>query len=338
VRAVVIREPGGPEVLELREVPTPEPGPGQVRVRVHAFGINRADLLQRRGLYPAPPDSPADIPGLEYAGEVDAAGDGVEGVAAGDRVMGIVGGGSYAEYVLTPASHVTPIPGGLSPVDAAAVPEVFITAHDALERLAVVQGEWVLVHAVGSGVGTAAVQLIRERGARCIGTSRTAAKLDRAKSLGMEAGVDTTTEELAATVQRITEGGAQAAIDLIGGSGFPATLDALAHRGRLILVGLTAGRRADVDLGVILRRRLRIEGTVLRSRSSDEKTQVVQSFRHAVLPLFDGGRIHPVVDRVFDFDEVADAHVYVESNVSFGKVVVRIRSAETARRDDEMAA
>ena len=325
MQAVVIDEPGGPEVLQIQDVPVPEPGPGQVRVRVRAFGINRADLLQRRGFHPAPPDSPADIPGLEHAGEVDALGEGVDSVAVGDRVMGIVGGGAYAEYVLTPAAHAVPIPEGLSFAAAASIPEVFITAHDALQRLRVTSREWVLVHAVGSGVGTAALQLIAVRGARCVGTSRTAAKLERAAALGMEAGIDTTAQQLVPAMRKITGDGAHAAIDLLGGAMFPDTLDSLAYRGRLVLVGLTAGRRAEVDLSVILRKRLRIEGTVLRARSIEEKTQIVESFQSAILPLFAEGRLHAVLDRIFPFEEVAEAHVYMESNVGFGKVVVEIQ-------------
>ena len=175
--------------------------------------------------------------------------------------------------MVTAATHAIPIPQDLPFVQAAAIPEVFITAYDALERLHVTAGEWVLVHAVGSGVGTAAVQLIAARGARCIGTSRTPSKLERAAGLGMEAGIDTTADELAPTVHRITEHGANAAIDLVGGSMFASTLDAMASRGRVIVVGLTAGSRADVDLGVVLRKRLRIEGTVLRSRSQEIAAQ-----------------------------------------------------------------
>ena len=205
-----------------------------------------------------------------------------------------------------------------------AVPEVFITAHDALERLGVVATEWVLVHAVGSGVGTAALQLIGARGEHCVGTSRTEDKLARASTLGMEHGVNTGDGEFAAKISSTTDGGAAAAIDLVGGSLFPQTLECMASRGRVIVVGLTAGRTAQVDLSVILRKRLRIEGTVLRSRSDGEKTRIVQSFRDNVLPLLVEGRIETVVDRVFSLDEVRLAHEYLETNANFGKVVVQI--------------
>jgi putative PIG3 family NAD(P)H quinone oxidoreductase len=325
MRAVVITRPGGPEVLEIRDTPAPTPASGEMRVRVRAFGINRADLLQRRGLYPAPVGAPKDIPGLEYAGEVERLGPGVDGHSMGDRVMGIVAGGAYAELVVTPAAHSIPVPAGMSFSDAAAIPEAFLTAHDALEQIGASTGEWILIHAVGSGVGTAAVQLAGARGARVIGTSRTRSKLERAAALGLDAGIDMTSEGLVAAVRQITGGlGADAALDLVGGPDFAATLEALAPRGRVILIGLTAGSRAAVDLGIVLRQRLRIVGTVLRSRSSAEKTMLARSFREKALPLFMTNAARPVVDRVLPLERVREAHEYVESNANFGKVVVHI--------------
>ena len=315
MRAVLIARPGGPEVLELRDVPPPLPADGEVRVRVRAFGINRADLLQRRGLYPAPPDAPRDIPGLEFAGEVE---------KSGEKVMGIVGGGAYAEYVTVPADQSIPIPTGLSFAEAAAVPEAFLTAFDALERLAVTAGDWVLVHAVGSGVGTAAVQLIHARGARSVGTSRTPAKLEKARALGLDEGVVGTPDDLRRSVRAATGTGVHAAVDLIGGPLFPVTLEVLRDRGRLILVGLTAGARAEVDLGVILRKRLRVEGTVLRTRDRVEKAALAAAFRAAVLPLFERGILQPVLDRTLPLERVAEAHARLEANENFGKVVVEV--------------
>ncbi len=323
MRAVVLEETGGPEVLGIKDAPVPDPGPDDIRVRIGAFGINRADLLQRRGMYPAPPGSPADIPGLEYAGVVDAVGENAD-LSVGDRVLGIVGGGSYAEFLVTPADHAIAIPDAYSIVEAAAIPEVFITAHDALERIVVTAGEWVLVHAIGSGVGTAALQLIKARQARCIGTSRTAAKLQRAMQLGLDEAIDSTADELVPAVRRITGDGANAAVDLVGGAMFPATLESLALRGRLVLVGITAGPKAEVNLAVLLRRRLRIEGTVLRARSKDEKSDITASFRKQVLPLLTDKRVEPVIDRVFPFNEIAAAHSHMESNSGFGKIVVEI--------------
>lgn len=324
MRAIVISRPGGPEVLEIRGVPMPEPGHGEIRVRVRAFCLNRADLLQCRGLYPAPPGWPRDIPGLEYSGEVDAVGPGAAGISFGDRVMGIVGGGSYAEYLVTPAAHAVPVPGGMSFEDAAAIPEAFITAFDALDRLDVVAGEWVLVHAVGSGVGTAVVQLAKARAASCIGTSRTRGKLVRAQALGLDVGVDSAHDDFVAAVKQVTGQGTQCVVDLIGGAQFPKTLDAMARCGRLILVGLTAGQHVEMDLGVILRKRLRIEGTVLRGRSNDEKSVVIAAFAETILPLFSEGRLVPVVDDVFPFEEIRAAHERLASNATFGNVVVQV--------------
>ncbi|UCD25796.1 MAG: NAD(P)H-quinone oxidoreductase [Gemmatimonadota bacterium] len=324
MRAIIVSKPGPPSVLTMSHLTLPEPAAGEIRVRVHSFGLNRADLLQRLGRYPAPLGSPQDIPGLEHAGVVDALGPDVEGIAVGDRVMGIVGGGAYAEYLVTAAAHVVPVPEGISLEYAAAIPEVFITAHDALERLSVQSGEWVLVHAVGSGVGTAATQLIHARGASCIGTSRTESKLAQARELGMKAGVNTANGEFAGKVLQVTQRGVDAAVDLLGGAFFPQTLECMAHRGRILLVGLSAGTKAETDLGTVLRRRLTIEGTVLRSRSDLEKAEAVAAFRDAVLPDLASGRLVAVVDRVFGFHEVVAAHEYLESNRSFGKVVVQV--------------
>jgi len=324
MRAVVIDGYGGPDVLRIEDVQQPDPGTGDIRVRVRAFGVNRADVLQRRGRYPPPPDAPQNIPGLEYAGEVESVGPGAKHVARGDRVMGIVGGGGYAQFLVTPAALAVPIPADMSFTDAAAVPEVFVTAHDALERLMLVRGEWVLVHAVGSGVGTAALQLALARGAHCIGTSRTSSKLEKAAELGMEVGVNTEKEDLRDVVLGVVDSGVDAVIDLIGGPLFQETMDVMAPRGRIVVVGLTGGSRADLDLGLLLRKRLRIEGTVLRSRSVAERTAVVRSFREKVLPLLARGTARPIVDRVFDFEDVRAAHEHLESNASFGKLVVTV--------------
>ena len=325
MRAYVVTDGGA---LVLHEVPLPVPAAGEVRIRVRAFGVNRADLLQRRGLYPAPPGAPADILGLEFAGEVDAVGPtdrrpGGPGMA-GDRVMGITAGGAYAEYLVVPAGHLMRMPAGYSFAEAAAVPEAFVTAYDALERVGLGAGEWVLVHAVGSGVGTAALQLARARGARCVGTSRSPAKLDRARALGLVAGVNTAAGPFVDEVRRVTGGGAHAAVDLIGGSLFPRTLEALRPRGRLVLVGLTAGRTAEVDLGLVLRHRLRLEGTVLRSRPADEKDELVARFAQTVLPLLEAGTVRPVVERAWPFAEVEHAHAMMAADANFGKLVVEV--------------
>lgn len=323
MRAVVTTGPGGPDVLELRDVPLPEPGPGEIRVRVRAFGINRADLLQRRGRYAPPPGVPADILGLEFAGAVSKRGHGVTRFSPGDAVMGLAGGGTYAEEVVIPEGHAVPIPEQLDPVTAAAVPEAFVTAHDALRRVEVGDGMWVLVHAVASGVGLAVLQLARAWGARCVGTSRTPSKLRRARDLGLDVAVDSSTGSFKEAVLKAT-GGVHGVIDLIGGPAFPETLATLRPAGRLVLVGLTAGATASVDLALVLRNRLRIEGTVLRPRSVEEKTAAVAAFADDVLPLLAAGTARPVVHAVLPFDQVAEAHRLMEANANVGKILVDV--------------
>ncbi|MEW5927080.1 MAG: NAD(P)H-quinone oxidoreductase [Gemmatimonadota bacterium] len=325
MRAVVIARPGGPEVLQLAERPLPEPGPGEIRVRVHASALNRADLLQRRGRYPAPPGAPQDVPGLEYAGEVDAVGEGAGLWAVGNRVMGIVGGGGYAEYVVVHEREAMRIPQGLSFEEGAAIPEAFLTAYDALfTRLELLMGERVLIHAVGSGVGTAALQLARAAGAVTIGTSRSADKLARAAELGLDVGIDTGREELAAALENATYGsGVHAVVDLVGGRILEESLRGLAQGGRVVVVGTVAGSKVELDLGLLLRRRIRIVGTVLRTRPLEEKIALAREFSSTVLPLLSSGKIRPVIDRVYPFAEIADAHRQMEENDTFGKIVLK---------------
>ena len=324
MRAVVIARPGGPEVLELREVPQPVPGAGEILVRVAAAGVNRADILQRKGHYPAPPGSPADIPGLEYAGEVAALGRDTARWRPGDRVMGLVGGGACAEFLVTHADTAIPVPAAWPAADAGAVPEVFLTAFDALVlQLGMKAGETVLVHAVASGVGTAALQLVKAWGGRCIGTSRSAAKLERARALGLDVAVDSSREDFAEAVRRETGGrGVDVVLDLVGGPFLEGNLKALAPRGRMIIVGLTAGRTAPLDMGVVLNKRLTLVGTAMRSRALEEKVAVARAFEGAVLPLFTAGRLRPVLDRAFPMAQVADAHRAVEADATFGKLVL----------------
>ena len=335
MRAIVITKPGGPEVLELRDVALPEPSPGHVRVRIRASAVNRADLLQRMGAYPAPADAPPDIPGLEVAGEIDAVGSGVTEWTMGDRVFGVVGGGGYAEAVVVHARTLARIPAGLDFTQAAAVPEAFVTAYDAMVlQGGLGAGDVVLVHAAGSGVGTAAVQIARAVGARSIGTARTEAKLARAKELGMSDGVVPATREgapvFADQVKKLTQGwgrgeaggGADVVLELVGGNYVPESLASLAPKGRLVLVGLLAGTRADVDLGLVLRRRLRVVGTVLRARPLEEKILAAQTLDRAIAPLLASGALKPVIDRVLPFEKAAEAHAYVVANEGFGKVVL----------------
>ncbi|MFN2601939.1 MAG: NAD(P)H-quinone oxidoreductase [Gemmatimonadaceae bacterium] len=325
MRAIVITKPGGPEVLQGMDRPQPEPGLGQIRVRVHASALNRADIHQREGRYPAPPGWPTDIPGMEYAGEVEALGASATLWPVGARVMGIAGGGTHAEYVCVHEREAIQMPTNLSFEEAAAVPEAFLTAYDALIRqVSLSAGERLLIHAVGSGVGTAALQVALVAGAIVIGTSRTQSKLDRAKELGLQHPVNITRDDWPAQVREITSGkGIDAILDLIGGAYFASSVDLLELRGRLILVGLTAGRSAELNLGMILNKRAHIVGTVLRSRPTEEKFALAREFSERTIPLFESNRLRPVIDRVFPFSEIGAAHRYMESNSNFGKIVLR---------------
>jgi putative PIG3 family NAD(P)H quinone oxidoreductase len=324
MKAVVIEGAGGPEVLSVREVPTPQPGPEQVRVRVRAAGLNRADVLQRRGHYPAPPGSPSDIPGLEFAGEVDLVGPGVRAVAPGQRVYGIAGGGAQAEFIVTHERLLAPVPECLDWTTAAGVPEVFMTVHDALFAQAeLALGESVLIHAVGSGIGTAAVQLARAAGARTFGTSRTPDKLVRAQALGLEVGLDAA--GFADAVRDQTGGtGVDVILDVVGGPYLADNLAALAPRGRIVVLAAMGGGKAPLPFGLLMSKRARLMGSVLRARPIEEKIRVTRAFARQVNPLLAAGLVRPVVDRVFELGDVAAAHTYMESDASFGKVILTV--------------
>ena len=325
MKAIAISRFGGPDVLVAVERPLPEPSRGEVRVRVRATALNRADLLQRAGAYPAPADAPADIPGLEIAGEVDALGPGVERLALGDRVFGLVGGGGYAEAIVAHERALAVIPGALSYEQAAAVPEAFITAHDAIVGQAgLAGGDSLLVHAVGSGVGTAAVQLGHALGAFVIGTARTPDKLERAKPLGLDVGVVPDGDGFAAAVKRAAPEGAAVVLELVGGTYVDEDLRAIRPRGRIVLVGLLAGIRAEIDLSLLLRKRARVFGTVMRSRPLEEKLEAMRTFESQVVPLFARGKLVPVIDCVMSLDDAGAAHVRMASNVGFGKIVLRV--------------
>ena len=331
MQAVVITRPGGVDVLEVREIPDPpEPVADHVLVRVFASALNRADVLQRMGHYPAPPGSPRDIPGLEFAGEVAQVGPEVTQWRSGDRVFGICGGGAYSEFVTVPANHLAAIPKNLSWVEAAAVPEVFITAHDALFTQARLQpGETVLVHAAGSGVGTAALQLIRSAGARSFGTSRSADKLERAVEFGLDESsvVKDDPRSIVEKVKEWTSGvGIDVFLDLVGAAYFEASLKSMAYRGRMILVGTTSGSKATLDYGLVMLKRLTVKGTVLRARSLEEKATATRLFAKHVVPLLASGAVRPVIDCMYRLDEVRQAHERMESNESFGKIVLVVRS------------
>lgn len=328
MKAVCITEHGGPGVLELREVSDPEPGPDEVLVRVRATALNRADLLQRRGLYPAPPGAPREIPGLEFAGEVVAAGERVGTTGPGERVMGLLGGGGYAEKVVTREDMILPVPDALSFIEAAAVPEVFLTAYDALFRQGRMgPGERVMIHTAGGGVGTAALQLARVGGASLIVGTASGPKLGSIGEAGLplDVAVDRREESFCRAVERATVGsGVDLILDTVGASYWADNVASLARRGRIVLVGLLGGREAEVDLGELLRKRVTVVGTVLRSRSAAEKANLNREFRARILPLLADGRIRPVVDRTFPVAAAADAHRYMADDRNFGKIVLEV--------------
>ncbi|WP_437734121.1 NAD(P)H-quinone oxidoreductase [Sorangium sp. So ce1335] len=326
MRAVVIREPGGPDVLEVREVEAPEVPEGHVRVAVRFAGVNRADLLQRLGMYPAPPGAPPDVPGLEYAGVIEAVGKGAHRFAPGDRVFGLVPGGAYAERIVAHEREVAPVPDGLTDEEAAAVPEAFVTAYDALvTRARLAPGERVLVNAVGSGVGTAGLQIARALGCFVAGTSRTQDKLDRCRELGLDAGIAASGGTFADEVLKATGGpGVDAVLELVGGAYVNEDLRACAPRARIALVGLTAGATAELDLRELLRKRVELIGTVLRSRPLEEKIAAAQVLERNISPWLARRAVRPIIDRVFPLGDAAAAHIYMASNASFGKVLLRI--------------
>ena len=329
MKAVTIVSFGGVEGLEVRDVSdAPRAIAERVRVRVRAAGLNRADILQRLGRYPAPPGYPQDIPGLEFAGEVVEVGEEVRGWKVSDRVFGITGGCAQAEFVTVPESTLAEIPPNLDWAEAASIPEVFMTAHDALFTQCRLQmGERVLIHAAGSGVGTAASQLVNAAGAIAYGTSRTADKLQRAKEFGLTDSVVVAKDssEFAEAVKRWTnDAGVDVILDLVGAKYLKANLESLALKGRLIFVGTTSGAKAEIDYAVVMRKRLRIMGTSLRTRSIEEKSTATRLFAQHVGPLLASGKVRPVIDRVFPMEQVRAAHQRIESNESFGKVVLTI--------------
>jgi putative PIG3 family NAD(P)H quinone oxidoreductase len=324
MKAVVITRPGGPEVLEIQDVETPQPVGEQVRVRVRASGINRAELLQRMGAYPAPPGSPQNIPGMEFAGEVDAVGSLVSKWKPGQPVMGLVGGGAQAAYVLIHEGLLVEIPANLDFIQAGGIPEAFMTAHDALFTQAGLQmGERVLIHAIGSGVGTAAVQLARATGATTYGTSRTPAKLEAAQKLGLHVGLSD--QNFAAEIQRLTNGeGVHVVLDFVGAPYLEQNLQSLALWGRLVFLATMGGTHSDINLGMLMQKRISMRGVTLRTRTFDEKLAVTRRFAAGVLPLLASGQVKPVIDRVYSLEEIGEAHRAMGENKNFGKLIVTI--------------
>src|SRR2546421_6327111 len=324
MRAVVITRPGGPEVLEVQEVETPEPVGDYVRVRVRASGVNRADLLQRAGAYPAPAGSPSNIHGLELAGVVDAIGPLVRSWKPGQRAMGLAGGGGQAEYILAHEGLLVEIPDNLDFVQAAGVPEVFMTAHDALfTQTGLQMGERVLIHAAGSGVGTAALQLAHATGATTFGTSRTPGKLERARQLGLDYGLSS--QNFAAEVNRLTNnGGVHVVLDFIGAPYLEQNLEALTAWGRIVFLSTMGGVQANVNLGMLMSKRISMRGCTLRTRTLEEKLTVTRRFATSVLPLLANGKVKPVIEQLYSMVEVGKVNDVMGEHKNLGKLIVRV--------------
>lgn len=327
VAAIRYRGAGGPEVIELGEIDVRDPGPGEVTVEIAAAGLNRADVLQRRGLYPAPPGAPADVPGLELAGTVMARGPGATLFEVGASVMAIVGGGAMARRITVHERELTPVPRGVDVVAAAAIPEAFLTAWDAMVSQARLGGgETVLVHAAASGVGTAALQIARAVGARAIATTRTAAKLPALAAFGLADGDGLVAEggTFASAVQARSGGGVNVILDPVGAAYFDENLRALAPRGRLVLIGTLGGGGGSVPpIGMMLGKRATVIGTVMRARPLEEKIELARVATTRLVPLFERGLLAPVVDQVMPMTACAEAHARMERDENVGKIVLR---------------
>ncbi|SCE81772.1 NAD(P)H-quinone oxidoreductase [Micromonospora saelicesensis] len=321
MRAITIPQPGGPDALVWAEVPDPEAGPNEVIVDVRASGVNRADLLQRQGHYPPPPGAPA-YPGLECSGVITEVGAEVAGWAVGQQVCALLAGGGYAERVAVPAGQLLPVPA-CDPVDAAALPEVACTVWSNLVQVARLgAGDTLLVHGGGSGIGTFAIQFGAALGVTVLTTAREA-KHDRLRELGAAHIIDYREQDFVEEVRRVTDGrGVDVILDIMGGSYLGRNVSALATGGRLVVIGMQGGRKAELDLGALLSKRASVTATSLRSRPLAEKAEIVQGVRDEVWPLVEAGRIRPIVDRRLPMTEAAQAHRLVESNDHFGKVLL----------------
>jgi NADPH2:quinone reductase len=325
MRAAIVSEPGDPEVFQIRELPDPVPGPEDALVAVHATALNRADLLQRLGRYRGPKGTRDDLPGLEMAGIVEMVGERVSAWQPGDRVMALLGGGGYGSKLAVHERMLMPVPPNLDLDQAAAIPEVFLTAYDGLfTQCELSMGESVLIHAAGSGVGTAAIQLAAAQGCRVFGTAGSAEKLERASELGLNVGINYHDEDFAEVIRDRTDGaGVNVILDVIGAPYWHQNLAVLALRGRMVIVGTLGGGKLEVNLGALMAKRARVHGTLLRTRPLEEKATLTQDFIAQVLPLFRNETLTPIVDRIFPLAEIAAAHRYMEANANFGKIVLR---------------
>jgi len=325
MKAVEITTPGGPEVLRLADRPTPQPGTGEVLIKVAAAGVNRPDVEQRKGTYPPPPGA-SDIPGLEIAGTVAALGQGAAGVSVGDKVCALVSGGGYAEYCTAPVAQCLPVPKGLDFTAAASLPETFFTVwQNMCDRAGLKAGETILIHGGTSGIGVTAVQMAKAIGARVLATAGSAAKCAAAAKLGADRAIDYNTEDFVEVVKAETNGkGVEVILDMVGGKYFERNIAALAIDGRLALIALLGGREAKIDLGLVLRKRLTLTGSVLRARTIAEKGAIAQSLRREIWPLIESGKIKPVIDSTVPLADAAKAHARMESSAHIGKIVLTV--------------
>jgi NADPH2:quinone reductase len=322
MRAIEITQPGGPDVLKPVQRAVPVPGQGQVLIKVAWAGVNRPDALQRAGLY-APPPTASDLPGLEASGEVVAIGPGAQGVAVGDLVCGLLPGGGYAEYVVTPAAHCLPVPEGMGLREAACLPETFFTVwSNVVTRGGLQAGERFLVHGGSSGIGTTAIQLANALGARVFTTAGTAAKCEACTRLGAERAINYREEDFVAILK--VEGGADLILDMVGGDYIPRNIKALADDGRLVQIAFLGGPKVEVNFAQLMTRRLTMTGSTLRPQSDLAKARIAQDLREAVWSLLEAGRIAPVMDQEFALDDAAKAHARMESSAHIGKIVMRV--------------
>lgn len=323
MKAITIPQPGDASALVQTEVPDPHPAPGEVRVRVVAAGVNRADVMQRMGFYPPPPGAP-DYPGLEVSGTVDEVGDGVDGWHVGDEVCALLSGGGYAELVCVAAEQLLPVPTGVSLVDAAALPEVVSTVWSNVFMTAnLLPGQTFLVHGGSSGIGTMAIQLAREVGARVAVTAGSADKLEVCRQLGADILVNYREQDFVEELRAATAGaGADVILDNMGAKYLARNVDALAPNGRLVVIGLQGGAKAELDLGLLLRKRAAVIATSLRARPADEKATIVAAVREHVWPLVAAGRVKPVIHSRYPLTEAADAHRELEASGHIGKILL----------------
>lgn len=321
MRVIEIEGGKGPaEALRLAERPQPTPAPGEIRIRVRAAGVNRPDIVQRVGLYPAPPGA-SDILGLEVGGEVDAVGDGVSRWAVGDRVCALLGGGGYADYAVVDARHALPIPVGLDFVQAAALPETAFTVFaNVFEGGGLKAGETLLIHGATSGIGVMAIQMAKAAGARVIATSRGAAKAQAARALGADVSLDATQDDLAAAIK--AEGGTDVVLDMVGAAYADLNLNALKSGGRWVVIATLTGARAEIDLMRVMLKRIVLTGSTLRSRPADEKARLAAAVEGTVWPWVASGAVRPQVEATFPLDQAAAAHARLEAGAHVGKIVL----------------